>query len=302
MVAGKRGKASEKPAGRKIAPMPKKGKDFPPLPAMPGAEVLDMKPKVCMIHGDYNGAVCPGCGSIDGTVAERMKRVLPLKQGKQLHEVEPPKPEPGMDAGKAKKLLKGIGITLQPVQVLKINCTAKETLPLSAFDDFQHGFKTLPDANEAKLVREIKELGFLEPVSVWKHGKKNYIMNGHQRVAVLRKLHAAADLDVKDEIPVNYVEASDVQTAKRVCLALASNYGKTSRKGLTEFLTGSGISDQELQLSFNFPDLELEEFKRQMADVSFQADKEGKPEKMGQCWSCKMKGPLSKFKATLEEA
>lgn len=68
---------------------------------------------------------------------------------------------------------------------IKITCNGNRTLPLADLLDFQGNLKFLADAEFQKLRRLILKRGFSYPVFVW---GGNNIMDGHQRLLVLRHL------------------------------------------------------------------------------------------------------------------
>lgn len=74
-----------------------------------------------------------------------------------------------------------------------MTCAGAETRLLDELVEFQGELKTLSPENAARLRREILELGFSEPISVWQHDGTCYILNGHQRVTVLRGMAASED-------------------------------------------------------------------------------------------------------------
>lgn len=168
---------------------------------------------------------------------------------------------------------------------LAINCTGIEMLPIQDLKPFQGGFKELRPADRAKLKKEIKELGLVEPISVWKEGKKNWIMNGHQRVDLLREMVKAEEITLSLGLPVQYVQAGNSEEASKIVLALASTYGRINRKGLGKFMKKAGFSDEFVQERFRFPDLDLDNFERESGDkkVEFTASKKPKLVKCPKC-------------------
>lgn len=169
---------------------------------------------------------------------------------------------------------------------LAINCTGNEMLQIQDLKPFQGGFKELRPAERVKLEREITELGIVEPITVWKDGKKNWIMNGHQRVDLLREMIKAEKITISQGLPVQYVQAADHAVATDIVLALASTYGRINKKGLAKFLKKGGLSDEHLQERFSFPELDIDNFEQAPEGdkkVSFTAS--GKP-KLVKCPKC----------------
>ena len=133
-----------------------------------------------------------------------------------------------------------------------MKCTGAETRLLSELADFQGNLKKLTKDNAAKLKKEILELGFSEPVSVWEHDGSCFILNGHQRVAVLKLLEGEGY--AVPPVPVSLVEADSLNQAKRKVLALTSQYGQMSVEGLGEYLDENQIPFAE---AFAFAVVEL---------------------------------------------
>lgn len=120
---------------------------------------------------------------------------------------------------------------------------------------FQGNLKKLSKDNAARLRKEILELGFSEPVSVWEHEGSCLILNGHQRVAVLKML--AAEGYQVPPVPVSLVEANTLAEATRKVLALTSQYGSMSVEGLGEFMLENEIPYTEVVESFRFPEVKM---------------------------------------------
>lgn len=152
-----------------------------------------------------------------------------------------------------------LGRKLEVIPSLKVACTSAERLKLDLLADFQAEFKSLTETNLAKMVKEIDRLGFLEPVSVWKNGGFFYILNGHQRVFALRWMVKNNLVECEAGIPVNMVSADDAADASLKCLALASTFGRTDRKGLAKFCKKAKIGESQVQEMFSFVDLDMED-------------------------------------------
>ena len=72
-------------------------------------------------------------------------------------------------------------------------------------------------------------MGFSEPIAVWLHKGKSFILNGHQRVAVLRAL--ASEGYTIPPLPVSIVDAESYQQAKKKVLALTSQVRRDHARG-----------------------------------------------------------------------
>ena len=150
---------------------------------------------------------------------------------------------------------------LPDMKAIAIKCRGALSLPLEALVDFQGDLKTLTDESYQKLRKEILELGYSEPISIWqsKKGKtiSNYILNGHQRVKTIRRM--VEEGFRCSELPVSVVEASSLKEAKKKLLAFTSQYGAMTMDGLKNFMTDAGMTLQDLD-NFEFPEISLPEF------------------------------------------
>lgn len=144
-----------------------------------------------------------------------------------------------------------------------IKCQGAATRTLKELEGFQGALKTLSDANAAKLKKEILELGFSEPISVWQQDGHCYILNGHQRVAVLLSLRDVDGYRIPP-LPISLIEAKSLDEAKRKVLALTSQYGEMTEEGLLGFMAENEISLDEIELSFNFPEIKLESLRPEL--------------------------------------
>ena len=139
---------------------------------------------------------------------------------------------------------------------VEIKCQGATTFPITGLVEFQGNLKTLSKENYEKLKKEITELGFSEPISVWK-SDQNYILNGHQRIRTLLMMMNEG-FDIPD-IPVSLIEADSIKEAKKKVLALTSQYGQMTNDGLYEFLINSDIRPEEI-VDTRFPEINMEEF------------------------------------------
>ena len=139
-------------------------------------------------------------------------------------------------------------------KTIQINCTGSDTKSIDEIKEFQGNLKDLSDQNFEKLKKEILELGFCEPISIW----KGNICNGHQRLKVLKKMQEDGYLIPK--IPVNIIKAKDKKEAKKIVLALTSQYGQITEEGLFNFMQDADILLDEVKESFNFNEIDMESF------------------------------------------
>ena len=174
----------------------------------------------------------------------------------------------------------------QEAAKIRVACEGADVLPLDALEAFQGDLKTLDEADAAKLRHEILTDGFTAPFHIWKNRKHMWIIDGHQRLAVLNAL--------KDEgceipeLPVVWVKAKSFVQAKRLVLAHTSQYGRVMLDGLTEMAGLAEIEFGDLTESFRFPEIDFDakgwEPKEDGQDLSDGVETENKCPSCGYEW------------------
>ncbi len=154
------------------------------------------------------------------------------------------------------------------MKTIAIKCQGAATLSIDLMTPLQGSLKTLSETNYKKLRAEIERDGFIEPVSLWENpgDAQIYILNGHQRVATLQRMKL--DGFSIPQIPVNWVEAADVNEAKRKVLALASQYGEVTEDGFKEFASGIDFGLDDWKDFVAFPELDLDKIVLSSTPVS----------------------------------
>lgn len=148
--------------------------------------------------------------------------------------------------------------------MIKINCTTQDTLPLDALTEFQGELKKRDDSDYEKISRSIKKHGFLFPFFTWKHGKKNYVIDGHGRLGALQRMVAMGEKI--PPLPVVYVNCKNETEAKEALLKLNSQYGHMTAESVREFLGDLQIDFSDLALPDGTLDLSLNEEKETKGD------------------------------------
>ncbi len=153
------------------------------------------------------------------------------------------------------------------MKTIQIKCRGADTRPIESLQALQGDLKTLSKENAGKLRNRILQDGFSEPIAIWDApGGETFILNGHQRLAVL--LQMQGDGFEIPAVPVSVVEAADMQEAKRKVLALTSQFGEMTPDGLIGFLEDLDLGSLE---DFRFPEIDLD-------DLGFGDEKPEPPE------------------------
>ena len=132
---------------------------------------------------------------------------------------------------------------------IKITCDGSDYVDFKTLVPFQGDLKTITDENLGKLKKSIIKYGFTVPAFIWKHERKKYIIDAHQRLKALESLFSEG-YEIPD-IPVVYIQAKDEQEAKEKLLHVTSQYGEFTEDGFANFILDAGldISDLDIRLT-----------------------------------------------------
>lgn len=137
-----------------------------------------------------------------------------------------------------------MSVKTRKARAIRITCDGADYMPLAALRNFQGGLKKLSPFSMAKLRRSIEKHGFAFPVFVWRDSQqkqKCYIIDGHQRVAVVRSmLRDGAHLE-GGRLPVVWIHAETLKEAKEKVLLAISQYGHYDQDSVAEFLDASSL-------------------------------------------------------------
>lgn len=142
-----------------------------------------------------------------------------------------------------------------PKKQIMIRCLGHSSAELDAFQDFQGDLKSLGKTEFEQLRNEILNRGFSFPLSVWIHEGTAHLLDGHQRVRVLKRLREEG-YEVPP-IPFDAIEADSYSEAKGKLLAATSQYGKITEKGLGEFIQSAQLVNEPLTSRFSLPGVNL---------------------------------------------
>lgn len=152
--------------------------------------------------------------------------------------------------------------------MVTIKCSAASELSLDEMSVLQGQMKYINDQNIARLRKQIIDHGFTAPFFIWKDGKKNWILDGHQRHFVLLRM-AEQGVEIPLKFPVVEIKASNMNDAKLKLLGLASQYGTVHPDGLAAFASELDLNPTEFNLNFSFDKFNVEDFEKA---VTFKGD------------------------------
>jgi hypothetical protein len=108
--------------------------------------------------------------------------------------------------------------------------------------------------------RELLDVGFTEPFTVWdRNGKKYPILNGVRRYQVLTVCRQEG-IEVPP-LPCNLVQADSEQEAVLMAVGLAAQYGKVVDEGLYELMSRHKIPVSHIESRFRIPEIDMPKFK-----------------------------------------
>jgi ParB-like chromosome segregation protein Spo0J len=141
---------------------------------------------------------------------------------------------------------------------VKITCSGAVNIDLAQLIPLQGNLKQLSKQAFDKLKSSILRYGVSFPIFVWLHEGQYFVLDGHQRDLVLRKL--------VDEgyhcppLPCALIQAKDRKEASEKILIASSQYGKMSEESLEEFLTENDLSFLELADELELPAIDSRYF------------------------------------------
>lgn len=141
---------------------------------------------------------------------------------------------------------------------IKIAVKTKDTLSIDLISPLQEELKILTDESYKKLKTEILEDGFSFALHVYEdiESSKLFVIDGHQRLEALNRMKKEGYSI--PQIPVVFIEAKDLNHAKKKVLAGASQYGTYTQEGLQAFAAGiSGIDTRYLTEHFQMPSMDF---------------------------------------------
>lgn len=127
-------------------------------------------------------------------------------------------------------------------------------LPISEIEAFQGKLKSIDEENFDKLKRSILKYGFSFPIFVW--NKK--ILDGHQRLAAVKKLITEGEKVKGDRLPVVSIQARDEKEAAEKLLLINSHYAKIEQEGFELFIENFEIEIEDMSHLLEIPDVVID--------------------------------------------
>ena len=145
-------------------------------------------------------------------------------------------------------------------KIIKIGCKASDVVNISRLVHFQGNLKTLDKNRAAKIQASIEKYGFTFPIFVWKSKKEKSfkIIDGHQRVFVVKAMLQDGWKIKNNSLPVCFIDAKTKKEAKEKVLLAASVYGRVDDGGMHDFINEAGIEIEDVASMIDIPDISLD--------------------------------------------
>lgn len=145
-------------------------------------------------------------------------------------------------------------------ETIHIKAQGADSLPIEQITQFQGELKSLSKEAYEMLKSQLLELGFCEPITIWKKQDGTHLLaNGHQRLRTLLKMKE--DGHSIPYIPVSYVHPNDEQEFAKIVLSLCSQYGEVEKQGLYEYMSIHNIPVSYAETRLRLPEIRLPQFK-----------------------------------------
>lgn len=145
------------------------------------------------------------------------------------------------------------------METVRVNLVGIVNLSHAQLHAFQDDIKVLTDENYKRMKEEILADGFsFSPHVFQTSDDKWWLLDGHQRKNCLERMEKEGYSI--PTIPCMEVEADDLEHARRLVLAAASQYGTFKVAKLVDFSKRLGIQPSELMGRYVLPTVKIEKF------------------------------------------
>lgn len=167
---------------------------------------------------------------------------------------------------------------------IKINCECQHSLTVEQLQAFQGKLKSIDSESFDKLKASIVKYGFSFPIFVW----NDQILDGHQRLAAVKKLMEDGYTLKADLLPVVPIQAKDRKEAAEKLLLINSRYAKIEQEGFDFFVEDFDLDIADLSDILDIPEIDFsfeeEEFEGNTDPDDVPEVEETPVTKMGDIW------------------
>ena len=136
---------------------------------------------------------------------------------------------------------------------IKITCDTASMMPLDDLEAFQGKLKSIDSEAFDKLKASIVKYGFSFPIFVW----NDQILDGHQRLAAVKKLMDDGYTLKADLLPVVPIQAKDRKEAAEKLLLINSRYAKIDQDGFDFFVEDFDLNIADLSDMLDIPEIDF---------------------------------------------
>ena len=119
-------------------------------------------------------------------------------------------------------------------KIIKIKCEGTKYIDFHQLNEFQEDIKTITREDLDKLKESIITRGYIKPGFIWKHNKKLWILDMHQRLKALTELEKEGWYIPL--IPVVEIFSKTVKEAKDAVLVFTAQHGKLDEQKLKIYI------------------------------------------------------------------
>ncbi len=154
------------------------------------------------------------------------------------------------------------------------------SIPYTELTPFQGDLKTLSKEKYELFRENILKEGISFVLHVWRNNGHNYIIDGHQRLFVIKQMVEIEGYEV-GPLPVALTEADSFKEAKRKVLAGASEYGQMSEDSLFAFVLNADLDIQTIVAEFSLPNIDMQALSEKFATETPESESLPLPEQTG---------------------
>jgi DNA modification methylase len=163
-------------------------------------------------------------------------------------------------------------------KMIEIKCDCDKVIDFHELTEFQGGLKERTQADYDKAKKSILKYGWSFVLYYWNDGKTKWIIDGHNRVTVLKQLEK--DGYFIPPIPAIEVFCKDRKEAKEKLLRLNSTFGKLTKESVLEFAEDIDLNFDEIALpdtTIDFTDQSGEIAETEGDDEAPEVDEKSEP-------------------------
>jgi DNA modification methylase len=162
---------------------------------------------------------------------------------------------------------------------MDITCKTADALDIDDLTEFQDDIKNRSFNDIQKIMLSIERLGFSFPFYVWRSAGKNFVLDGHGRLAALKYMREQKD-EAIPALPVVYIDARDEKQAKEKLLQCNSRYGVFYLSKIKDWLGDFDFDPTKIKI----PDISLASITKEVSEALIDRPVQEVYSKSGVCY------------------